>query len=465
MKSILYGVGKVFKKYESYVDWSDVIGIVDGDERKQGKVVNGLQIEAPCRIISIKYDYIVIFSDDFYDAIKEELIGELDVPLSKIVSYAFYFENYRLWSQQSKNLTVDFIKESKGSVLDTDSLGYSRFRINLRHEKCIVNYTPCKYIYQNDYYDSAVPKSFSRIMLWENFNANISNEYILQINADKVMWTLPYYYLRNENYYKQYSFLKAQYSLAEYRFLNEIVIIGSIRNEEDDECCTIFQVCHKPYNCITTDCYKTICVGNGGFDADYADSNGINISYLNDRINECTAIFWIWKNVETDYVGINHYRRIFFSNSIKERANALTSREIRQILRVENRIIVPEITRLDIPILENICMSVGEKVCYEVISKVKTYISNRQPGYLQSFLDVLEGNTMYRCNMFVASWRIFDSYCTWLFSFLVDLANEIDVSMYTIQEKRVVGFFAEVMLTVWLNNQNIETYELPISDV
>ena len=72
---------------------------------------------------------------------------------------------------------------------------------------------------------------------------------------------------------------------------------------------------------------------------------------------------------------------------------------------------------------------------------------------------------MYRCNMFITSWKVFDDYCTWLFSFIIKLAAEIDVTNFLPQEKRVVGYFAEVMLTVWLNNQVLKIVELPITDV
>jgi hypothetical protein len=187
---------------------------------------------------------------------------------------------------------------------------------------------------------------------------------------------------------------------------------------------------------------------------------------LNDRINECTAIFWIWKNVRTDYVGINHYRRIFFNDRVKDRTNALSKQKISRILDNENIMIVPELTRLDYSILENICMSVGEEaLCYYALSKARYYIKTRHPDYLESFESVLSGNVIYRCNMMVAPWKIFDAYCSWLFSFLIDLAEEVEVSGYSRQKKRVIGYFAEIMLTVWLNNQSIKTYELPISDV
>ena len=43
------------------------------------------------------------------------------------------------------------------------------------------------------------------------------------------------------------------------------------------------------------------------------DENGDNISQLNSEINECAALYWIWKNDTFDYFGLNHYQRRFRS--------------------------------------------------------------------------------------------------------------------------------------------------------
>ena len=75
----------------------------------------------------------------------------------------------------------------------------------------------------------------------------------------------------------------------------------------------------------------------------------------------------------------------------------------------------------------------------------------------------MHGREMYPCNMFVTRWEIFDAYCTWLFSFLIPAAEEADVSRFDDYSKRIIGFFAERMLTVWLvKHPELRIKTLPI---
>ena len=82
---------------------------------------------------------------------------------------------------------------------------------------------------------------------------------------------------------------------------------------------------------------------------------------------------------------------------------------------------------------------------------------------MEAFDAVMESHNFYKCNMFVTKREILNAYCEWLFSFLIEAAERIDVSTYDNYSKRVIGFFAERMLTVWLYKNPLKIKELPIA--
>ena len=64
--------------------------------------------------------------------------------------------------------------------------------------------------------------------------------------------------------------------------------------------------------------------------------------------------------------------------------------------------------------------------------------------------------------MLVTRKELFDSYCEWLFSFLIPVVEQADVSEYNSHDARVVGFFAERMLSVWLHHNSIRIKPMPV---
>ena len=63
--------------------------------------------------------------------------------------------------------------------------------------------------------------------------------------------------------------------------------------------------------------------------------------------------------------------------------------------------------------------------------------------------------------MFIAKKEIFDEYYKWLFDILFELEKRTDVSNYDDYSKRIIGFFAERMMTVWVLKNNLKVKELP----
>ncbi len=108
---------------------------------------------------------------------------------------------------------------------------------------------------------------------------------------------------------------------------------------------------HKPYPVPRASIYLPIHVG-AALNPDVlshiqGDNTGDNISTLNPYFCELTALYWLWKNNDSDYKGLVHYRRYFATNNFFKRHNhnrferILEKTELDQIL-VQHPIILPK---------------------------------------------------------------------------------------------------------------------------
>ncbi len=74
MKIIVYGVGKIFKSNLYKINMDDVIGFVDSSLDSADKLFMDKEIIEPSLIKTYEFDYIVIFTDKYFNEIAERLI-------------------------------------------------------------------------------------------------------------------------------------------------------------------------------------------------------------------------------------------------------------------------------------------------------------------------------------------------------------------------------------------------------
>ena len=221
--------------------------------------------------------------------------------------------------------------------------------------------------------------------------------------------------------------------------------------------------------------YEIIQVGralNQDLGYKFNDSTGENISTLNPYINENTAIYWIWRNTASDFVGISHYRR-FFSNKNSEKyapKNIVTGEQVKKFLQDYDMIVGDE--------FNSYCSNNSLLVAYlgaelyEIYMKLMRFVFNKiHPEYLETFDYIMSSSSLYRCNMFITRKYIYDDYCEWLFPILISATNFInefnekhDIKPNS-QQNRFVGFIAERLLSVWLMKNNLRLKELYIMKV
>lgn len=209
--------------------------------------------------------------------------------------------------------------------------------------------------------------------------------------------------------------------------------------------CIDYVITHRDWPIVQDDMYRALCVGGFRKPGWLCAADGENIEEYNDRINETTGLYWIWKNTDSEYVGLSHYRRYFRD---KEMGIRLDKERAERILK-ENDIIMPAIL-LGWSIHTNIQMSSGDTLGDTGRELFRKAIAEKQPDYVEAFDRVMDGKFMYYCGMFVTRREIMNKYCEWLFSFLLDVVDRIDVSMADFYGKRVCGYFCEALWTVWL---------------
>ena len=219
-------------------------------------------------------------------------------------------------------------------------------------------------------------------------------------------------------------------------------------------------IIHKDYPIEEDNLYKALCVGTyqkTGYLSERNTNN--NITDYNDRINELTGLYWIWKNSTASYVGLSHYKRYFNDSGKRVEKDKLIS------IMNDYNIILSEPCKLDYTIHDNIIKTVGNNLDIIAYAAIITMIEKYQPEYLKSFQEVLDSNQMYVCNMFFTKKEILDKYAEWLFSFILKATDNINLSHITGLQRRVMGYYGEIMWTVWLKKQQYKIYTLPIMNI
>lgn len=176
------------------------------------------------------------------------------------------------------------------------------------------------------------------------------------------------------------------------------------------------------------------------------DNTGDNISKENAHYNELTAIYWGWKNLNFDALGLVHYRRYLSLNKKKSLDAVLTEQQAQDLLQ-QYDIILPQKRNYYIETNESHYLHAHEHEPFNVMRKV---IQEDYPEYADAFETVMKRTWAHMFNMFIMKKQPLDEYLTWMFDVLHKVEAQIDISSYSTYEQRVYGFLSELLLDVWL---------------
>lgn len=218
---------------------------------------------------------------------------------------------------------------------------------------------------------------------------------------------------------------------------------------------------HKPYPMPGDAMYLPVHAGRAlGPDLGYAgDNTGEHISEKNRGYCELTVLYWVWKNLDGDAVGLCHYRRYLGGRTLVGKwERILTGAQAERYLR-EADVLLPKPRNYRI---ETNYSQYAHAHHAKDLDAAREVIREAYPDYLPAFDRVMARTWGHRFNMMVMGRETLDAYCTWLFDILFRLEERIDTADYSDYDRRVYGFLGERLLDVWLENQSLRVKELPV---
>lgn len=226
---------------------------------------------------------------------------------------------------------------------------------------------------------------------------------------------------------------------------------------------------HKEYRMPKDNMYLPIQVGaeskqSFGFQR---DDIGENISSANPRMCELTAIYWAWKNLDADYIGLAHYRRHFTSVKrirrlkVKDKFSMVLSKEEAEKVLKQYDLILPNKRKYYIESIRSHFIHLPYTFERDLNVLGET-IKELAPDYFDAYEIVMNRSWAHMFNMFVMKKDYFDKYCEWMFSILQEVDRKIDVTGYTPMEARAVAYFGEFMLDIWNEKNKIPYKEVDV---
>ena len=230
---------------------------------------------------------------------------------------------------------------------------------------------------------------------------------------------------------------------------------------------------HKKYRMPSDSMYLPLHVGAEGKAAiGYTkDNTGINISGKNPSFCELTGLYWAWKNLTCDYLGLVHYRRHFtvknrlyifkHRNHESEKMACIISKKELERLLTDYDILVPRKRKY---VIETLYSHYSHTHYAEHLDMTRQIVLEKYPEYISEYDHIMRAKAGHMFNMFVMPKKMSDSYCEWLFDILLELEKRVDMPELTGFQGRFYGRVSEIIFNVWLSYQ-CKQHDLKVKEV
>ena len=227
----------------------------------------------------------------------------------------------------------------------------------------------------------------------------------------------------------------------------------------DDAELQVVVASHKAYEMPPDPAYLPVFVGAALADGSAVpagfrrDDEGENISAGNRSWCELTALYWAWKNMGNDAVGLVHYRRHF-----RGRNGVASGAELCAALASADAVLPKKRNYF----IETTYSQYVHAHHAEDLDATRRILEEKYPDFVGAFDAAMKSTSGHRFNMLVMKRPVLDGYCSWLFDVLSELERRLDVSSYSEYDRRVFGFVAERLLDVYVAARNVSFVEMPV---
>lgn len=218
---------------------------------------------------------------------------------------------------------------------------------------------------------------------------------------------------------------------------------------------------HKIYRMPDDPMYVPLLVGadKNSAEADYAkDNDGDNISADNYSFCELTGLYWAWKNLKAEYIGLVHYRRHFKGKGKGDKFAKILNREEIEKYLDKSDVLLPAKRHYYIETNRSQYLHAHHA---EGLTVTEEVIRSRCPEYAAAWETVMKRRSGHRFNMLIMRYDLFRAYCEWLFGILFAVKERLDISEWTPSEQRVYGYLGERLLDVWLTHNSVKYIDIP----
>lgn len=230
----------------------------------------------------------------------------------------------------------------------------------------------------------------------------------------------------------------------------------------------IVVVTHKKYKMPDDPMYLPVQSGSALHpDLGYQrDDDGDNISHKNVAYNIMCAKYWAWKNLNSDYIGIAHYRRHFsFKKGVQKKfENILSTSEAEEIIKDADIILSPKRCYPFFTIKSHYIYTKGNYIETHKrdIQVLREVIAENHEEYLCSFDLVMNRGCYHSGSLFIMKKELYGTYCEFIFLIGDEVEKRLEGERKDLS--RYIASMTELLIDVWIEKHNYNYKEIGLID-